>query len=114
MRLFLFFSTTSVVRLLFTPATPAVSPGILCVSWNGPHITNSFQAVGVVIGARNLSNSRSRSRRSTSKLTHNDQGIVLWHKGGMNRARASRQKELPTKMTRHHCRQRSSVQIGRA
>jgi len=61
----------------FTPGSLAVSPGILCVSWGEPHITNSFQALGVVIGARNLSNSSSRSRRSTSKLRHNDRGIVL-------------------------------------
>ena len=62
-----------------------------------------------MIGARNLSNSSSRSRRSTAKLTHKDKGIVLWHKGGMNRARASRQNELSTKMPSHHCRHRSRV-----
>jgi len=74
--IFIFFHHFGGAALVYT-APPAVSPGILCVSWSEPHITNSFQAAGVVMGARNLSNSRSRSRRSTSKLTHNDQGSVL-------------------------------------
>jgi hypothetical protein len=105
----LYFSTTSVVRLWFTPTGSPVSSGILCVTWKAPHITNSFQAGGVVIGARNLSKSSNRSRRSTWKLTHSDNGMVLWHNGGMTRARASRQKELSRKMPSHHCRHRSSV-----
>ena len=80
-----------------------VSPGILCGNRNRPQLTNSFQAVGVVIGARNRSKSSSRSRRSsTAKLRHNDNGSVFGHKGGMNRARASLQNELPTKRPSHH------------
>jgi hypothetical protein len=79
-----------------------VSPGILCGTGSEPHITNFFQAVGVVIGARNLSNSKSRSRRSIPKHTHKDKGIVFGHNGGINRARASLQNELSTKRTSHH------------
>jgi hypothetical protein len=86
---------------VYTASLP-VSPGILCGTGSEPHITNSFQAVGVVIGARNLSNSKSRSRRSTPKLTHKDKGIVFGHNGGINRARASLQNELSTKRTSHH------------
>ena len=71
--------------------------------------SSSFQAEGVVIGQRNLSRSKRRSRRSTSKLTHNDKGRVFWHNGGMNRARASLQNALSTKIPSHHWRQRSSV-----
>ena len=92
-----------------TTAAGGRATGILCGSWNDPHITSSFQAVGVVIGARNLSSSSSRSRRSTSKLTHNEKGSVFWHNGGMNRARASFQNELWTKVPSHHWRHRSSV-----
>ena len=80
-----------------TTASRPLSPGILCGTGSEPHITSSFQAIGVVIGARNLSNSSSRSRRSTPKLRHKDKGIVFGHNGGMNRARASLQNELSTK-----------------
>ena len=103
------FSTTAVVWPWSYTGLADKSPGIFCVSWNDPHITNSFQALGVVIGVRNLSNSSNRSRRSISKRTHNERGIVLRHNAGMNRARASRQKELSTKTTNHHWRHRSSV-----
>ena len=80
----------------FTPALPSVSPGILCGSGSEPHITNCFPgsrpwSSGPGIGA----NPASRSRRSTPKLTHNDQGSVLWTSGGMNRARASFQNGFP-------------------
>ena len=51
--IFLIFSTTSVVRPGFYPTSRPLSPGILCASGIEPHITRAFQAVGVVIGARN-------------------------------------------------------------
>ena len=78
-------------------------------SWNGPHIASSFQAVGVVIGLRNWSTASRRSRSSSSKLNHNDKGNVRSESGGMNRARAAFQKELWTKLSSHHWRQRFNV-----
>jgi hypothetical protein len=74
--------------------------GILCGSWNEPHIASSFQAVGVVTGPRNWSTASRRWRSSSSKLNHNDKGNVRSHSGGTNRARAAFQKELRTKLSK--------------
>src|SRR3974390_2186959 len=41
--------------LAFSTAADAMPTGILCGSWNEPHIASSFQAEGVVIGLRNSS-----------------------------------------------------------
>src|SRR5258708_12417180 len=102
MPLFLFFPPLRWCSQGSTPRWAPLSPGILCGSWGEPHITNSSQAVGVVIGARNLSNSKRRSRRSIPKLTHKDKGIVFWHNGGINRARASFQNKPPPHKPTHH------------
>ena len=79
----------------------AVLGVVVCRSFKLPPMLG-YLAVGVVIGARNLINSKSRSRRSTPKLTHKDKGIVVGHNGGINRARAALQNELSTKRTSHH------------
>src|SRR5271165_6290566 len=84
----------------------ALPTGILCGSWNCPHIASPFQAAGAVIGLRNCKTASRRSRFSSSKLNHNDKGSVCSHTGGMNRARAAFQKELSTKLSSHRCRQR--------
>ena len=63
----------------------------------------------MVIGLRNWSTASSRWRSPNSKLDHNDKGSVGSHSGGMNRARAAFQKELRTKLSSHHWRQRFTV-----
>ena len=62
-----------------------------------------------MIGFRNWSTASRRWRSWSSKLNHNDKGSVRSHGGGMNRARAAFQKELRTKLSSHHRRQRFTV-----
>src|SRR6202047_5675310 len=92
-----------------TTAAGVAATGILCGSWNDPHIASSFQAAGAVIGFRNGSTPSRRWRAPSSKLNHNDKGSVGSLSGGMNRARAAFQKELRTKLSSHHWRQRFNV-----
>ena len=91
---FFCFSTGSAAGGMLTTTRFMMSPGILCGTLGGPHRTRPRQAAGEVIGARNLSKSRRRSRRSAPKRTHKDQGSVASHRSGRNRARASFQNEL--------------------
>ena len=78
------------VATLAASTTDAVvaATGILCGSWNEPHIASSFQAAGAVIGLRNWSTASRRSRPSSLNLNHNDKGNLRSDGGGMNRARA--------------------------
>jgi hypothetical protein len=83
--------------------------GIFCGNWNAPHIACSFQGAQVLNGRRNCIRSSRHSDRSRPKRAHNDKGSVSSHNSGMNRARISFQKELRTKLSSHHCRQRFKV-----
>lgn len=83
--------------------------GIFCGNWNPPHIACSFQGAQVLSGRRNCIRSNKRSHRSRPKRAHNDKGSVSSHNSGMNRARISFQKELHTKLSSHHWRQRFKV-----
>src|SRR5271165_3011831 len=80
--------------LAYSTDAGALPTGILCGSWNCPHIARSFQATGVVIGLRNCKTASRRSRSSSSKRNHIDKGSVCSHTGGMYRARAAFQTEL--------------------
>ena len=94
----------------FTPAFRPVSPGILCGPKILPHIDHPKGIEPVVIGERNLSSASNRSRRSsTPKASQNDRGKVFRSMGGENRARATLQKGLWTKVCNHHSRQCSNV-----
>src|SRR5207253_9762468 len=96
--LFIFFHSPLWRCLASTTAAGVRATGILCGSWNEPHIASSFQAMGVVIGLRNSSTASRRSRPSRPKLNHNDKGRVRSHGGLMTRARAAIQTELRTKL----------------
>jgi hypothetical protein len=100
-----------VVATLAASTTDAgvAATGIFCGSWSDPHIASSFQAAGAVIGLRNWSTASRRSRSSSSNLNHNDTGNVRSESGGMNLPRAAFQKELRTKLSSHHWRQRFNV-----
>ena len=83
--------------------------GIFCGNWNAPHTACSFQGAQVLSGRRNCIRSSRRSHGSRPKRAHNDKGSVSSHNSGMNRARISFQKELRTKLSSRHRRQRFKV-----
>ena len=95
--------------LASTAPLKCLQSGIFCGSWNDPHITRSFRGQRAVIGLRNCKTASRRSRSSSSNLIHNDQGSVSSHNTGINRARMAFQKELRTKLSSHHWRQRFKV-----
>ena len=82
---------------------PALSPGILCGSWNAASHNQLFP--GGRGGDRGQEQEQLQKPVAPFDLKAHAQRqghASLWHNGGMNRARASRQKELSTKRPSHH------------
>src|SRR2546425_7879279 len=78
-------ATVALWKILYSP-TPTKSLGILCGKKSLLQKRRSKGTEPVVMGERNLSRSSKRSRRSSPKASHNDQGRVLSQARGRNRS----------------------------
>src|SRR2546425_12659431 len=95
-------ATVALWKILYSP-TPTKSLGILCGKKSLLQKRRSKGTEPVVMGERNLSRSSKRSRRSSPKASHNDQGRVLSQARGRNRSEERRVgKECRSRWSPYH------------